>query len=138
MPTAMAIIPHADDAAAFCGGTLAKLAHQGWRVILVRVTDDCKDSLGLTREETVRRNRAQLHEAARILGAAEVIELGYETDCLADASEPALRERIVYLLRKHRPYAVFSLAFSSTRPRMSLCPCSSRPSVRRSASTTLR
>jgi len=108
MSTMMVISPHADDAAAFCGATLAKFADQGWRVILVRVTDDAKDSVGLTLEETKRRNTAELHRAARILGISEVVELGYETDCLADVSEVALRERIVYLFRKYRPYAVFT------------------------------
>ena len=108
MHTAMVISPHADDAAAFCGATIAKLAGEGWRVILVRVTDDAKDSLGLTVEETRKRNTAELHEAAKIMGVAEVVELGYETDCLADVSLVKLRERIVYLLRKYRPYAVFT------------------------------
>jgi LmbE family N-acetylglucosaminyl deacetylase len=108
MRTAMVISPHADDAAAFCGGTLAKLADQGWRVILVRVTDDSKDSVGLTLAETEERNAQELRQAAEIMGISEIVELGYETDCLADASEVALRERFVYLFRKHRPYAVFS------------------------------
>ncbi len=108
MPQAMVISPHADDAAAFCGGTLAKFAAQGWRVVFVRVTDDRKDSFGLTVEETIRRNRQELEQAAPILGVAEIVDLGFETDCLADVSEVALRERIVYLLRKHRPYAVFT------------------------------
>lgn len=109
MRTAMVISPHADDAAAFCGATLAKFADQGWRVILVRVTDDAKDAVGLTLEEAKRRNTVELHQAAEILGVSEVVELGYETDCLADVSEVALRERIVYLFRKYRPYAVFTL-----------------------------
>ena len=108
MKTALVISPHADDAAAFCGATLAKFADQGWQVILVRVTDDCKDSVGLTLEETKRRNAEELREAARIMGISEIVELGYETDCLADVSEIALRERIVYLFRKYRPYAVFT------------------------------
>jgi len=108
MRTAMVISPHADDAAAFCGATLAKFANQGWRVVLVRVTDDAKDSVGLTLEETKRRNTAELHGAAEILGISEIVELGFETDCLADVSEVALRERIVYLFRKYRPYAVFT------------------------------
>ncbi len=108
MPTAMVISPHADDAAAFCGATLAKFAHQGWCIILVRVTDDRKDSLSLSIEETIQRNTAELREAARILGVAEIVELGYETDCLADASLVELRERFVYLFRKYKPYAVFS------------------------------
>jgi len=106
--TAMVISPHADDAAAFCGGTLAKFADQGWRVIVVRVTDDARDSVGLTLEETKRRNTAELHRAAAGLGVSEIVELGYETDCLADVSEVDLRERFVYLFRKHRPYAVFT------------------------------
>ena len=108
MNTAMMISPHADDAAAFCGGTLAKFAAEGWRVILVRVTDDAKDSVGLTVEETKQRNTTELHAAAEILGVSEIVELGYETDCLGDVSEVALRERIVYLFRKYRPYAVFT------------------------------
>lgn len=108
MPTAMVISPHADDAAAFCGATVSKFAAQGWKIILVRVTDDRRDSLGLSVEETTRRNTEQLHAAVKILGVAEIVELGYETDCLGDVSKVKLRERFVYLFRKHRPYAVFS------------------------------
>jgi LmbE family N-acetylglucosaminyl deacetylase len=108
MHTAMVISPHADDAAAFCGGTLAKLADQGWKVILVRVTDDRKDSLGLSIEATIQKNAEELRESARILGIQEIIELGFETDMLADIPLGKLRERMVYLFRKHRPYAVFS------------------------------
>jgi LmbE family N-acetylglucosaminyl deacetylase len=108
MHTAMVISPHADDAAAFCGGTLAKLADQGWKVILVRVTDDRKDSLGLSIEETIHKNAEELRAAAKILGVQEVVELGFETDMLADVPLGKLRERIVYLFRKYMPYAVFS------------------------------
>ena len=54
MKTALVISPHADDAAAFCGATLAKFAAQGWKVVLVRVTDDAKDSVGHSIEETIR------------------------------------------------------------------------------------
>jgi LmbE family N-acetylglucosaminyl deacetylase len=108
MHTAMVISPHADDAAAFCGATLAKFADQGWKVLLVRVTDDSKDSFGLSLEETIQTNTDELHKAAAILGITEIIELGYKTDCLGDVSRVDLRERFVYLFRKHKPYAVFS------------------------------
>jgi len=108
MHTAMVISPHADDAAAFCGATIAKFTDEGWRVILVRVTDDAKDSVGLTVEDTKERNAKEMRGAARFLGVAEIIELGFETDCLADVSLVALRERFVFLLRKHRPFAVFT------------------------------
>jgi len=108
MKTAMMFSPHADDAAAFCGATLAKFAAQGWRVLLVRVTDDSTDSYGYTRAETIQRNAAELRQAAKILGIAEVIDLGYETDSLFAVSELELREKFVGLIREHRPYAVFS------------------------------
>jgi N-acetylglucosamine malate deacetylase 1 len=108
MQTAMVISPHADDAAAFCGATLAKLADQGWKVILVRVTDDRKDSIGLSIEETILKNAEELRAAATILGVQEVVELGFETDMLVDIPLGKLRERIVHLFRKYRPYAVFS------------------------------
>jgi len=70
MKTAMIFSPHADDAAAFCGGTLAKRAAEGWNVILVRVTDDSRDSVGLTVEETIKRNREEMHTAATIMGVS--------------------------------------------------------------------
>ena len=108
MKTAMVISPHADDAAAFCGGTLAKFALDGWNVVLVRVTDDRKDSVGLPIEETIAQNTKELHDAAKILGVSEIIELGFETDVLADVPLGKIRERIVYLFRKHKPYAVFT------------------------------
>lgn len=108
MATAMIISPHADDAAAFCGATVAKFADQGWKFILVRVTDDRKDSLGLTIEQTIARNTDELHNAASILGIRDIVELGFETDMLADIPLGKLRERMVYLFRKYRPYAVFT------------------------------
>ena len=108
MQTAMVISPHADDAAAFCGATIAKFADEGWNIILVRVTDDRKDSVGLTIEQTIAQNTKELHDAAAILGVREIVELGFETDVLADVPLGKLRERMVYLFRKHRPYAVFT------------------------------
>lgn len=108
MKTAMIISPHADDAAAFCGGTITKFASQGWNVILVRVTDDRKDSTGLNIEATITRNTEELQQAAQILGIREIVELGFETDMLADVPLGKLRERMVYLFRKYKPYAVFT------------------------------
>jgi len=108
MRTALVISPHADDAAVFCGGTMARFAADGWRVVLARVTDDRFDSVGLSVDETVRRNALELRQSAEILGVAEVVDLGFETDRLADTPETALRERIVHLIRKHRPHTVFS------------------------------
>jgi len=57
MQTAMVISPYADDAAAFCGATIAKFANEGWYIILA---DDRKDSLGMTIEQTIAYQHAPL------------------------------------------------------------------------------
>ena len=107
---AMAVFPHADDAAGRCGGTLIKIASEGWKVILVRVTNDDKDTMSISsREETERVNTAEFRAAAKILRASEVVDLGFVTDVLGDVSMVALRERIVYMFRKYKPYAVFTI-----------------------------
>ncbi|MBX3705531.1 MAG: PIG-L family deacetylase [Pseudomonadales bacterium] len=106
--TVLVIVPHADDAALFCGGTLRLMADRGARVVLLRVTDDRYDSAGLDEQATIAANTTELHAAARLLGISEIIELGWQTDRLGDASEVALRERFIYHVRRLRPYAVLS------------------------------
>jgi len=106
---AMAIFPHADDAAGTCAGTLMKFAEEGWRVILVRVTNDDKDSMDLSsKAETELANTNEFQRAAEIMGVSEIVELGFITDVLSDVSLVALRERIVYNFRKYKPYAIFT------------------------------
>ena len=106
--TVLVIVAHADDATLFCGGTLRLLSTRGARVVLLRVTDDRFDSLGLDVEATIAANTAELERAARILGIADVVELGWQTDALGDASEVALRERLIFHVRRLKPYAVLS------------------------------
>ena len=102
----MVISPHGDDAAAFCGGAVAKHAALGWKVVMVVVTDDRKDSVGLTMDEALRHNHEETKAGAERLGVSDLVFLGFETDTLGDVSIGTLRERIVYLFRKYRPYAV--------------------------------
>lgn len=105
----MAIFPHADDVAGMCGGTLMKFAEEGCKVVLVRVTNDDKDSMSLpSKAETELANTAEFRKAATIMGVSEIVELGFVTDVLGDVSMVSLRERIVYNFRKYRPYAVFT------------------------------
>jgi LmbE family N-acetylglucosaminyl deacetylase len=106
--TVLVVSPHADDAALFCGGTLRLMADRGARIVLLRVTDDRYDSVGLDESATVAANSAELRDAAKLLGIAEIIELGLRTDHLGDASEVALRERFIYHVRRVRPFAVMS------------------------------
>ena len=104
--TILLIVAHADDPALFLGGTLLRWSDAGWRIICVRVTDDRWDSVGLTEEQTIAANAKQFRRAAGQLGVSEVVELGYATDVLGDASEVTLREHMIRQIRTHRPYAL--------------------------------
>jgi LmbE family N-acetylglucosaminyl deacetylase len=75
---------------------------------MVRVTNDETDSLGLSRQDTIRINTEQMHTAAKIMGVHQIVELGYVTDCLGDVSRVELRERLIRLFRQYRPFAVLS------------------------------
>jgi LmbE family N-acetylglucosaminyl deacetylase len=100
------VVAHADDVALFLGGTTAAWADAGWRVVVVRVTDDRWDSVGLGEADTIAANAAEFRRSCAVLGVAEIVELGYATDVLADTSEVELREQIIRQVRTHRPYAL--------------------------------
>jgi LmbE family N-acetylglucosaminyl deacetylase len=100
------VVAHADDVALFIGGTVAAWAAAGWRVVVVRVTDDRWDSFGRSESATIEANAAEFRRAANSLGVAEIVEFGLPTDTLADISEVALRERVIREVRRHRPYAL--------------------------------
>lgn len=78
--TVVAFNAHPDDEALLTGGTLALLAAQGHRVVLVVATDggeglassDFRGDGGLAR-----RRMAELQRSADALGAARVVHLGY-------------------------------------------------------------
>ncbi len=102
----LVVTAHADDAALFLGGTIAQWADAGWKVVVVRVTDDRWDSVGVDEATTIERNHREFREASAALGVADVIDLGYCTDVLGDVSEVGLREHMIRLVRTHRPYAL--------------------------------
>jgi LmbE family N-acetylglucosaminyl deacetylase len=104
----LVVVAHADDVALFIGGTVAAWADADWRVVVVRVTDDGRDSVGSDEASTVAANRAEFERACDVLGVAEIVEFGYPTDTLGDVSTIELRERIIRAVRTHRPYALVS------------------------------
>jgi LmbE family N-acetylglucosaminyl deacetylase len=104
----LVVVAHADDVALFIGGTVAAWTDAGWRVVVVRVTDDRWDSVGSDEASTIEANRRELEQACAVLGVGEIVELGLPTDTLGDVSMVALRERIIHAVRTHRPYALVS------------------------------
>lgn len=105
---------HPDDEALLTGGTLARAAADGHRVVLVVAT---LGEAGLTaaelRDNLGQRRRAELETAARALGISRVAELGYGDsgfDGTADGELPAFArapvaeaaERLAGILREER------------------------------------
>ena len=89
--TLVAFHAHPDDEALFTGGTLARLAAEGHRVVVVTATAGERglaaagglgDGLGAVR-------RAELEAAARELGVARVVTLDYGDSGMGAGSPPA-------------------------------------------------
>ena len=66
---------HPDDEALLTGGTIAQLAAEGHRVILVVATDGSMGTADAVSQHSSR--LAELEASARVLGAARVAHLGY-------------------------------------------------------------
>ncbi len=105
---ALAIAPHPDDAETQMGGTLAKLADRGLRLLIVDLTTGEPTELA---EPGVR--AAQAAEAARILGV-DRINLGLQDRLLADTAE--VRLEIARVIRQHRPRWVFGIGEACVHP----------------------
>lgn len=102
----LVVAAHADDPTLFCGGTLARFADQGWRLVVCRVTDDRWDSVGVDEAATIERSAVEFRSAMAVLGVDEVEDWGWPTDTLGDASEVALREQVIRAIRTHRPHTI--------------------------------
>ncbi|HLF41065.1 MAG TPA: PIG-L family deacetylase [Acidimicrobiia bacterium] len=81
MGTLVTFHAHPDDEAIACGGTIARAAAAGHRVVLVTATagehGEVAPGVLADGESLAERRRAELHEAARILGVHRVEILGY-------------------------------------------------------------
>lgn len=104
--TVLVVVAHADDPSLFLGGTIARWAMNGWKVVVVRVTDDRWDSFNKDESTTIRDNFAEFQTAMTVLGVAKTVDLGWHTDTLGDASETKLREQIIRLVRTYKPHTL--------------------------------
>ena len=133
-PVALALSPHLDDAAFSCGGTLARLARTGWRVVIATLFTRsvpnpagfalaCQLDKGLGPEiDYMALRRDEDAVAATALGAEaewlafpEAPHRGYGSAAAlfsapreADAIVPALADAIIGLLRRHAPALVLA------------------------------
>lgn len=101
--TVMGIFAHPDDPEFFCGGTFARWAAEGKRVIFVLATSGDKGSgdLTITSEQLAAIREDEERAAAARLGVEEVIFLRYPDGELQPTLD--LRRQLTRLIRLKRP-----------------------------------
>jgi bacillithiol biosynthesis deacetylase BshB1 len=98
-----AIAPHPDDLEIICGGTLAKLARQGYRVAMFDLTSGEPTPRG---SEEIRVREAEA--ARKVLGVPLRLNVGLPNRVLMDS--PENRFRLATLFRRHRPTVIIGTA----------------------------
>lgn len=86
MATIVAFHAHPDDEVLMTGGTLARAAAEGHRVVIVVATDGATGPVGAGRGEPPR--MSELRASAAALGAARVVHLGYADSGNGKVLEP--------------------------------------------------
>lgn len=105
---AMAVVPHGDDITLFAGGTIARWATDGCEILVVRVTQDEKDSFELSVEDTIAANKEEFEAAMKVLGVSQTCHLGYRDCELLDVPYSELREKIIRKIREFKPEVILS------------------------------
>lgn len=106
--TYMLVVAHPDDAEFSSAGTIAKLAGDGKRLIIIQVTSGDKGTAdpSISPEELARIREAEELEAANRMGVAETVFLrGADGELMPDI---VLREKIVRMIRTYRPDVIIT------------------------------
>ena len=84
--TILCVYAHPDDGEFYAGGSLAKWASQGHRVLAICATDGALGTkrTDQTRQEVAETRRRELTSALAVLGAEPPVMLGCPDGCLRD------------------------------------------------------
>lgn len=108
----MCVFAHPDDESFMAAGVACRYGEEGARVALVTATLGEEGGAGdppvCTREELPAVREAELRRAVEILGIDSLDLLGYRDRQLASAPAAEVREKLVGLLRRHRPQVVIT------------------------------
>lgn len=99
----LAVGAHPDDVEIGCGGTLAMIASQGYRVGIVDITDGEPTPRSSGPEERL----AEAEQAAAVLGVVHRENLGFDNRKLFDSFE--VRVALAKVFRRYRPRLVLGL-----------------------------
>ena len=97
-----AIQPHCDDIPIYAGGTVLKLIDEGYRGILITVSNDSMAGEGSSYGDIVLKNENDTKEVARRLGLDEALFLNYPNHNLDAWPIVELRARLVFLFRAYK------------------------------------
>ncbi|AVX21299.1 N-acetylglucosaminyl deacetylase, LmbE family [Carboxydocella sporoproducens DSM 16521] len=110
MATLMFVLAHPDDESFGAGGTIARYARRGHRVVLVCATrgeaGKCGDPPLCRQEELGEVRERELRAAAEVLGISRVEFLGYRDKEVLLANPAEIVGKIVQLLKEERPEAL--------------------------------
>jgi len=112
--TVLAVFAHPDDESLACGGTLARLADAGARVVLIcgsrGESGSISDPALLGGEDLGAVRARELAAAASVLGIADLIVLSHPDGDLRWDDVPEFHGEIVHAIETYRPAAVITFA----------------------------
>ena len=100
--TLAAIQPHTDDIPIYAGGTVLKLVDEGYRGVLINVSNDEMAGQGDTVGEVILNNERDTQEVARRMGIENVEFFGYRNHLMDGAQILELRARLIFLFRLYK------------------------------------
>ncbi|HEX7792735.1 MAG TPA: PIG-L deacetylase family protein [Vicinamibacterales bacterium] len=106
----LAVFAHPDDESLACGGTLARLASEGFRVIVVSATHGERGGpIDTRRDDELGHERAlEICEAAKALNISEVFIGDYPDGDLRWDHVAEFQAELITFIRRHRPAAVIT------------------------------
>ena len=110
--TILVVLAHPDDESLACGGTLARVADAGARVVLICASRGDRGPIGegaMPPDEDLGRVRSkELRAAAAILGVTRLVILGHPDGNLRWADVSQFHAELMIALRRYRPDAVLT------------------------------
>lgn len=109
-PTVLAVFAHPDDESLACGGTLARLAAEGVRVVLLCASHGERGGeFGPVRNDTLGGSRArEVFAAAEVLGLSDLLLLDHPDGDLRWSRVAEFHADIVAAIERYRPAAVIT------------------------------
>jgi LmbE family N-acetylglucosaminyl deacetylase len=105
---ALVVAAHSDDEALGCGGTMARLAEEGWDVGVVFMTNGVGARVEESRGDQIQQRRQAAELAVRTLGARICGHFDYPDNAMDSVSLLQICQSLETVAREFRPDVVFT------------------------------